>query len=176
MAAQDQKNRKASVRSDQHKGTYKFGLLFALLGGVCLVIVAFVGGCTDKKSDVETAKPPVRSQAENSKTVFAHKQSDLLKLVGRWVRMDGGYIIEIRNVASDGKMDAAYFNPRPINVSVAEASRTSTGIKVFIELQDQGYPGSTYTLSYDPAKDSLVGFYYQAVMQQNFDVVFARVK
>jgi hypothetical protein len=47
---------------------------------------------------------------------------------------------------------------------------------VFIELQDQGYPGSTYTLNYNPAEDSLVGFYYQAVMQQNFDVVFARVK
>jgi hypothetical protein len=175
MAVQHQKKR-ASMRSDQHKSTYKFGLLVALLGGVCLVIVAFVGGCTDKKSDVETAKPPDQSQTENSKTVSAQKQSDLLKLVGRWVRMDGGYIIEIRNVASDGKMDAAYFNPRPINVSVAEASRTSTGAKVFIELQDQGYPGSTYTLNYNPAEDSLVGFYYQAAMKQNFDVVFARVK
>ena len=90
MAAHNQKNKKTSMRSDQHKSTYKFGLLVALLGGVCLVIIAFVGGCTDKKSDVETAKPPVQSQAENSKTVSAQKQSDLLKLVGRWVRMDGG--------------------------------------------------------------------------------------
>ena len=40
----------------------------------------------------------------------------------------------------------------------------------------QGYPGSTYTLTYNPAKDMLVGFYYQAAMQQNFDVVFARMK
>ena len=176
MAARNQKNRKASLQTDQHRGTYKFGLFFALLGGVCLVIVAFAGGCSDKKADVETAKTPAQGQDESSKNVSAHKQSDFLKLVGRWVRTDGGYIIEIRNVASNGKMDAAYFNPRPINVSVAEASRTGTGTKVFIELQDQGYPGSTYTLSYNPAEDSLVGFYYQAAMQQNFDVVFARVK
>ena len=161
-----QKN--ALSRSDQNKRiAYTFRLASALLGGACLLIIALTGACSDRESDSKID----RDQAERPSN-----QSDFLKLVGRWVRTDGGYIIEIRNVALDGKMDAGYFNPRPINVSVAEASRSNSGIRVFIELQDQGYPGSTYTLIHDPAKESLEGFYYQAAMQQNFDVIFARVK
>src|SRR4051794_32510018 len=33
------------------------------------------------------------------------------KLEGKWLRHDGGYVLQIQNVASNGKMDAAYFNP-----------------------------------------------------------------
>ena len=75
-----------------------------------------------------------------------------------------------------GKMDAGYFNPRPINVSRAEASQEGTMIKVFIELRDANYPGSTYTLTYDPVRDELKGVYFQAALQQSFDVVFVRLK
>ncbi|WP_256435969.1 hypothetical protein [Candidatus Accumulibacter contiguus] len=39
-----------------------------------------------------------------------------------------------------------------------------------------GYNGSTYTLSYDPENDLLKGVYYQAVVQQKFDVHFTRVR
>ena len=38
------------------------------------------------------------------------------------------------------------------------------------------YPGSTYTLTYDPASDQLKGVYYQAALQQRFEVVFVRMK
>ena len=47
-------------------------------------------------------------------------------------------------------------------------------LKVEIELRDSGYPGSTYTLIYNPEKDLLFGLYYHAVQRQNFDVVFVR--
>jgi hypothetical protein len=73
-------------------------------------------------------------------------------------------------------LEASYFNPRPINVSMAKASAFKDHIKVEIELRDTGYPGSTYTLLYDPDKDALLGFYYQAVQKQNFDVVFVRIE
>jgi hypothetical protein len=99
---------------------------------------------------------------------------DVLK--GRWLRPDGGYIIQIRNIDPSGKMEAGYFNPRPINVSRAEATRDSGKMKVFIELRDTGYPGSTYTLTYDPKEDVLRGIYYQAAMKQSFDVYFTRMK
>jgi hypothetical protein len=46
---------------------------------------------------------------------------DLLR--GRWVRPDGGYVIEVRDAQAGGRLDAAYFNPRPINVSRAEWHR-----------------------------------------------------
>ncbi len=73
-------------------------------------------------------------------------------------------------------MDAGYFNPRPINVSRAEASAEGNAVKLFIELQAAGYPGSTYELIYDPGNDALVGIYFQAAMQQRFEVVFVRTE
>ena len=73
-------------------------------------------------------------------------------------------------------MDATYFNPNPINVSKAEVSREGDALRVFLELRGAGYPGSTYTLTYEPRSDSLTGVYFQAVMQQKFDVVFQRAK
>lgn len=99
---------------------------------------------------------------------------DVLK--GRWLRPDGGYIIQIRSVDGNGKIDAGYLNPRPINVSKAQATKESGKIKVFVELTDVGYPGSTYTLTYDPKEDVLRGVYYQAAMKQSFDVYFTRMK
>jgi hypothetical protein len=73
-------------------------------------------------------------------------------------------------------VDAGYYNPQPINVSRAEAIGEDAGIKLFIELRDVGYPGSIYTLIYNPQKDMMFGLYYQAAMGQNFDVVFVRTK
>lgn len=102
--------------------------------------------------------------------------TDFRPLIGKWQRTDGGYVIEIRRIASDGTMEAGYFNPRPINVSKARASLYKSHLKVEVTLQDTGYPGSTYTLLYDPQKDALLGFYFQAVQRQNFDVVFIRMK
>jgi hypothetical protein len=99
---------------------------------------------------------------------------DFDRLVGNWVRPDGGYVIEITKIYPDGKVDAAYFNPRPIDVSRSNVSEEDGIIELFIELQGQGYPGSTYTLTYNPAYDAMVGIYFQAVIQQPFDVIFQR--
>ena len=46
----------------------------------------------------------------------------------------------------------------------------------FIELQDVGYPGSTYNLMYRPQQDILAGFYFQAAVKQTFEVVFSRAE
>ena len=46
---------------------------------------------------------------------------DLQFLKGRWLRPDGGYVIEIRQVDADGQLDARYFNPSPIRVVAAKA-------------------------------------------------------
>jgi hypothetical protein len=45
---------------------------------------------------------------------------------------------------------------------------------VFVELRDVNYPGSKYSLRYDPAADSLKGFYFQAIEKQTFPVEFIR--
>jgi hypothetical protein len=61
-------------------------------------------------------------------------------------------------------------------VARAEASRDDSAIKAFIELRDVNYPGSTYTLTYDAERDQLKGIYYQALQQQQFEVVFVRAR
>ncbi|MBK9963760.1 MAG: hypothetical protein IPP07_02205 [Holophagales bacterium] len=96
------------------------------------------------------------------------------RLVARWLREDGGYILEIRAVSPEGKADAAYFNPRPINVAKAEAFSEKGALTLFVELRAPNYPASTYRLVYDPASDTLVGTYFQALQKQTFDVSFVR--
>lgn len=104
------------------------------------------------------------------------KQMDPTTLTGRWLRPDGGYVLELNDIGPDGHVKAAYFNPRPINVSRAEWRRQDGRLGLFVELRDVNYPGSTYTLAYNPAQDRLVGIYYQAALRQEFDVEFVRVK
>jgi hypothetical protein len=96
------------------------------------------------------------------------------KLVGRWAREDGGYVLEIRAAAADGTLQAAYFNPNPINVSRAAWNPAERGLFVFVELRDVNYPGATYKLNYAPEKDELAGEYFQPTLQETFPVRFLR--
>ena len=97
-------------------------------------------------------------------------------LIGRWVRPDGGYVIEIRSVDPAGELDAGYFNPRPIHVSRAWATLTGGQLGIFVELNDVNYPGATYDLIYDAPNDRLVGEYVQPKVGQTFDVTFSRMR
>lgn len=123
-----------------------------------------------------TIIPVVEAAATPPPATFAEAKPDWQKLKGKWLRPDGGYIIEIKKLDDNGKMDAAYYNPKPIHVARAEATRNGADIKVFIELRDVNYPGSTYTLTYEPGSDQLKGIYFQAVQQQSYEVVFIRLK
>lgn len=98
------------------------------------------------------------------------------RLEGRWVRPDGGYILELRNIKKDGSVTAAYFNPKPIKVFRAELSYKEGNIHLFVELRDVNYPGSTYNLLYDQMSDRLKGTYFQAMERRSFDIEFMRAK
>ena len=114
------------------------------------------------------------TNATSSEAAARHPEFEKLK--GGWRRPDGGYILAIKSMGENGAMDAEYFNPNPIHVAKAAASQDGGITKVFIELRDVNYPGSTYTLTYDPARDRLKGIYYQAVERQRYEVVFERMK
>ena len=88
-----------------------------------------------------------------------------LNLVDRWVRPDGGYILELHEFSTDGSLDAAYYNPEPIHVGRAGWRPSKQGIDLFVELRDVNYPGSIYTLHYDPVTDRMHGVYFQAMYQ-----------
>ena len=97
-------------------------------------------------------------------------------VVGRWARTEGPYVININSVDVNGKLDANYANPKPLPFHTAEVVRDGSGLKLLFELRAGGYGGSTYTLNYDAASDSLRGVYDQVVVKQKFDVIFNRTK
>jgi hypothetical protein len=137
----------------------------AIVGALSFVFGAGCGDC---------ARGPVRETAPQAVTPGAVARPELQRLVGSWVRPDGGYVLEIRSVAPDGSVDAAYFNPRPIHVSLANADWFDGSARLFVEFDDTNYRGSTYQLDYLPDRDILRGTYFQAEMGQTFEIVFVR--
>lgn len=126
---------------------------------------------------VAAAVEPLPALAQvRAEAPAAPADSAFAALPGRWVRPDGGYIITIKSVDPSGKLDAAYANPNPLPFAKAEAMLDGKVVKLFFELRAGGYNGSTYTLTYDPASDSLKGVYFQAVAQQKFDIYFMRAR
>ncbi len=98
------------------------------------------------------------------------------RLIGRWIRPDGGYILELKGIGKDGTLQAVYLNPRPIHVARAERSRENGTLVVVVELRDVNYPGSTYRLRYDPGSDRLVGTYFQALHRETYRIEFVRIR
>jgi uncharacterized protein (DUF2147 family) len=113
---------------------------------------------------------PVATAADAPKPA---SKVDSKRLIGKWVRPDGGYVLEIKEIGNDGTLKAAYYNPRPINVARAEFSKKDDTLTIFIELRDVNYPGSKYNLKYDPKSDRLIGTYFQAVQGETYDVEFS---
>jgi len=116
---------------------------------------------------------PVAAGVDSTQSVV---KIDEQRLIGRWVRPDGGYTLELKEIKKDGTLKAAYFNPRPINVAKAELKHKDGKLTVFIELRDVNYPGSQYNLQYDPKTDRLIGTYFQAVQGETYAVEFLRAK
>ena len=122
------------------------------------------------------APPATNAVVESATAGTATPKVDFQFLKGRWARADGDYLIEIRKVAADGQLEAGYFNPQPIHVSKAEVIKDGAATKVFIELNDVNYPGCKYNLTHIPNEDRLAGTYFQAGMQQTYEVMFERLK
>lgn len=130
-----------------------------------------------RPTPAETGSPPPKpTAATNAPARTTPAGSDYAKLAGKWVRPDGGYVLEIRNLDGQGRIEASYFNPQPIHVARAEASIADGQLRANVELRDSGYPGCTYKLTFDPQSDELRGEYFQAALQETFDVVFVRMK
>ena len=47
----------------------------------------------------------------------SEKKTDFSVLKGKWIRPDGGYVVEVGEIGPEGKDDAKYFNPKEINIS-----------------------------------------------------------
>ena len=122
----------------------------------------------------KSSVPASAAAATSPKAPNATVPDAVKKLFGRWLRMDGGYVLELKQADVTGVVDAAYFNPKSIHVSRAIWMQGPSGLQVMVELNDVGYPGATYVLSHDAQNDRLVGQYNQPAMQQSFDIEFIR--
>lgn len=168
MASKGNKIRRAKIGASNKKGrANRIGLMLL----VAVVSVAALTAYYFFRNRIGTDRSKVPVAASNADAQDA--VHGFQPLIGRWRRPDGGYVIDIRGIDDDGKIEAGYFNPRPINVARAEASRDADGLKVFVELQDVGYPGATYSLIYNPRQNVLEGLYYQPAAGQTFEVMFA---
>lgn len=120
------------------------------------------------------ATAQAQAPATAPQATAAQSATPFSALVGRWVRPDGGYVINIDSVGADGQLDASYANPTPLPFARAQASREGDQLKLFFELTAGGYGGSTYKLTFDPAEDTLRGVYYQANARQSYNIHFDR--
>ena len=169
MSSRKKKKRNTGRKPPQPPKKRKLPLKWLSLAVVILIAAAILAVVGFKSA-------PPSGESKSPTTAHTKNPDGFQKLIGRWLRPDGGYIIEIRGITQNGRMDAAYLNPRPIHIAQADASWKNGKLQVFIELRDTGYPGSTYTLDYNPEQDVLTGIYYQAAMNQAFEVVFVRAK
>lgn len=170
------KSDKQSNIAEQAEGGFRFWWLLPIIA-VVAAFLYLLWPKTDTKIVVPTAETPKPAAAAGATNAAAPASTaDAQPLVGRWARTDGDYMLEIKKVGADGTAEVGYYNPNPINVAKATVTRETGGTKLFVELRDANYPGCTYTLVYNKADDQLKGVYFQAAMQQQYEVFFMRLE
>ena len=138
--------------------------------------MAFIGCSQTIETDTkavtgDTAKAEIKD-VKPTQPVSVDKNT----IIGNWVRTDAPYNLKIADIAGDGKMKAEYYNPKSIHVEKSTWIDENGVIKIYVELRDENYPGSNYTLFYLPDRDLLAGKYFQAVEGVTYDVGFMRAK
>lgn len=149
--------------------------MFSVVGGAIALGLLTVSAC--KRADSPPAPNPaavVSKPGFGAVTAGSANATEPGKVRGRWLRPDGGYILEIGAIAEDGRAEAKYFNPSPIHIAWARVKSEGGALKIDAELRDVNYPGCLYKLTYVPEKDQLVGTYFQAQMQQTHEIQFVR--
>jgi hypothetical protein len=143
---------------------------------VAFAVATGAVACRKSETDraIETKSASGAPAVAETKSATPAVPEPVRKVLGRWMRADGGYVLELRGAEISGVLEAAYFNPKPIRVSRAIWMQDGGGFKIAVELNDVGYPGATYLLTHQAASDRLVGTYTQPAMQQSFDIEFVR--
>ena len=130
--------------------------------GICFMIMTIA--CSGERQD----------KTESAKTIPDQGPGLHPEVTGEWLRTDGNYVLNIQRFNPDSTLNAIYLNPRPINIAETRWKVQDNYIYFYVKFDDQGYPGSYYSLGYLPEEDKLYGLYYQAVMGQEFEVIFER--
>lgn len=97
------------------------------------------------------------------------------KLIGKWLRNEGSYTLEIKAVNEDGTLDVAYFNPKSVELGRTEWMMYKNKLHVLVELKGP-YVLSNYQLVYDEETKRLHGTFFQAVEQETYSIYFEKAK
>lgn len=136
-----------------------------------LLMIAFLAAMPFVAAAQSPATAPTTAPAPAASIPAELRQ----RLLGRWLRPDGGYILTVKEVTAAGAVTALYNNPNPIKVSRAEAVFRNDQALMAVELRDTGYPGNFYTLRYDPTTDQFLGIYHHLGIGEEFEVNFTRL-
>ena len=109
MGSRKKKKRKTGRKPVPAPSRPRFSLIWIISIVLGLAIASSFITYTLRQTDTGPATP---SATGEPKTRIS---GDFDKLIGRWRRTDGGYIIEVRGIDANGRMDAAYYNPAQIN-------------------------------------------------------------
>ena len=148
------------------RGRNRAGALAAFAAASMLVFA-----CRGREPAADGAPTPTAP----TPAAAAAPSADPRRLVGRWLRADSNYTIEVARAGPDGSVEATYLNPRPIHVSRAAWRAEGDRLALFVELTDQGYPGNNYALVYDLGSDSLAGEYRHLGLNETYAVAFSRL-
>jgi len=139
---------------------------------IAVVIVVFLMLCNGSLGTKTVfAETMDGTQAEPRNEVGV---TDYQSIVGRWVRQDYPYVIDIEKTDALGALTAHYYNPKRINVESARVKNDAGILIVEVVLRDKSYKGSRYTLNYKPMLKLLEGQYYHARSGQSLAVSFRR--
>jgi hypothetical protein len=135
---------------------------------------------TAEEKRTEVHSPAVEAEehtGQKSETILTPSATDIPMdtILGSWIRPDGNYVLEFTGINEDRTLQANYYNPQPINVSLAQVKKEDR-LKVYVEFDDVNYRGSYYDLHFDPVNDALTGNYYQAAYGQTYSIAFVRYK
>ncbi len=150
--------------------------MFTYSTNSCAVLTVFVAsvlfhsGC-GPRSDNAMEKAAEARAAVPAKPSPSNDQD---KLRGRWLREDGGYVLAVGEIDAEGRAQASYFNPSPVKVAWSRVVPRDSRLSLLVELRDTNYPGCLYTLNYDSRLDRLTGTYFQAQLQETYQVEFTR--
>lgn len=147
-----------------------------LVLGTAIAAAIFILAPHLSRQPLTAPAEPADAPKDAASQAGTNAQVNPQRLVGKWQRPDGGYVLDIQTVKGDRRLEVAYLNPNPIHVARAEMEEEGTKLRVLVELRDSGYPGCLYRLTYDPGMDQLNGTYFQAALQESFAVTFTRLR
>jgi hypothetical protein len=144
---------------------------------ILLKLFLFVGlFMQSHQLNAQSKLPDINGAFENLSSIKQPKNKDKNLIKGVWGRIDGLGEINISQVMDNGLLKATFYNPKLVNIEKAIWTNSSEVLRIYILLREDSYPGSGFSLNYSSEKDLLVGFYYDALVNESYAVTFKRVK